>query len=233
MADNVGFCKDCVKEKVDIEDNDSIVDMLRLLNIPFVNDVWENAVDKEPDGAFGKYLQLIATKRKYKTFSDGGAVTVGTPDENFTITKDIIARWGAGKNRDDYYAMEAKYDSLCTIKEPITPFEQQLYVQNVKLSQTLDDALESGDSKSIPQLSKAYQADLKKLGLDVSSVSTDDSGTLGTRIHDWENSRPIPSLSKEFEDVDNIGKYITRFFNNTMKRALGLATEEEVNSIYD
>ena len=233
LVDNVGFCKDCVKDNIDLSEQETLIDMLRLLNIPFVSDIWESAAEKEPDSTFGKYLQLIATNRKYKTFSDSSNPSVGTPDDDFEITKDTIARWGAGKTKDEYYVMEAKYDSLCGIKEPITPLEKQLYIQNVKLSQTLDDALESGDSKTIPNLKKAYKDDLKNLGLDVSSVSSDDVGTLGTRIHDWENSKPVPSLSKEFEDVDGINNYVTRFFSNTMKRVFGLATEEEVNSIYD
>lgn len=233
LSSNVGFCKDCVRDSVDPEDKDSVIDMLRLLNIPFLNDVWENAIQKEKESPFSKYLQMIATKRKYKTFSDGESIQVGTPDDEFQITREMIARWGSGKSKDDYFSMETKYETLANIKEPQTAFEKELYVQNVKLSKTLDKALESGDSKTIPQLSKAYKEDLKKLGLDIGSSNTDESSSIGTRIQVWENTKPIPSLSSEFDDVDNIKGYVNKYFVVPMKRVFGRATQEEVDALYD
>lgn len=233
LNEKSGFCKNCIKEHVDIENVGSVKEMLRLLNIPFVDSVWGNAVEKEQDNAFGKYLQLIATKKKFKNFMDSdfsnGEDSVG----ELEITEEMIARWGAGMAKDDYYVLEVSYKSLCKIKEPATTLEETRYVQNVMLKSTLDEALRSGDHKAITPLKKAYGTDLKELGLDVDALSKEDTRTLGTRIQEWERNAPIPEMSAEFEDVDGIKEYVNKYFVIPMKRVFGRATEEEVSTLYD
>lgn len=233
MSDNVGFCKDCVRDNVDEKDNNSVLDMLRLLNIPYVNEVWENALSKESESTFTKYLQLVASKRSYKDFSDTERAGTENPLDDFVVTREMTVRWGAGKSKDQYYDMEASYERLCSIKQPTTKFEEELYVKNVKLGQALDDALESGDSKTIPSLRKTYTDDLKNLGLDLTSVGAEEVGSLGTRIRDWELTKPIPVPDKELSDVDNIQGYIEKYFVIPLKRVFGLASEDEVNSLYE
>lgn len=233
MSNNIGFCKDCVRDNVDAKDNNSVVDMLRILNIPFVSDVWENALEKDRDNSFTRYLQLIATRRSYKDFSDTEKHGSGDSLDDFEITKSMVARWGAGKSKEQYYDMELSYERLCSIKQPATKFEEELYVKNAKLSQALDDALESGDSKTIPSLRKTYSDDLKNLGLDLTSTASEDVGSLGTRIRDWELNKPIPKADKDLKDVDKVESYINKFFVIPMKRVFGMASEDEVNSLYE
>ena len=57
--------------------------------------------------------------------------------------------------------------------------------------------------------------------------------SLGERVRDWEKNEPIPKLSREFEDVDNISAYITKFFLIPMKRLFNQATDEELGNLYD
>lgn len=233
LSENVGFCKTCVKNTVATDDTESVKDMLRILNIPYVNDVWENAIEKESDNMFGRYLQLIATKKKFKNFADSDREKTESVLGDFEITDDMIARWGAGKAKDDYYVMEMAYNALRRIKEPATTLEETRYVQNVMLKTTLDEALRSGDHKAITPLKKTYGADLKELGLDVDAMSKEDTRTLGTRIQEWERNAPIPEISSEFEDVDGIKAYVNKYFVIPMKRVFGQATEDEVSSLYD
>lgn len=235
INDNYGFCKDCTNEYTDGNDVSNVIDMLRIMNVPFVEFVWENALEKGGSSAFSKYLQLIATQKKFKDFSDndfdnqeenGGSRTA------IDINDDIIAKWGIDKEEAEYIELELLYNSLLKIKEPATLFEEKRYVQNVKLGKAVDTALEDGDVKTVPQLRKAYADDLKDLGLDIKQSSEENERTLGMRIADWEKNSPIPD-DKEFDDVDNISDYINKWFLIPMKRVFGRASEEEVNKLYE
>lgn len=236
MNSKFGFCKECQKTVVDENDIDSVFELLRMMNIPFVSHVWETAVENDGQ-TFGNYLKLIATKKQYENFAD----SVYENDEhfnekeeiNFEVTNEIIARWGAREN-SEYLELEKAYENLVRIKEPTSFLDQRRYIQNVQISKALSDSLRDGSKASdISALRKAYTDDLKDLGLDVVSAQKDEKRSLGQRIAEWEREEPIPSLGKEFEDVDNITGYIRKWFLTPMKRVFGRATEEEISELYE
>lgn len=237
MKSDFGFCKECLKKIVPDEDVNNAFEMLRLMNIPFVSDVWENAVEISgvADNVFSKYLQLIATKRQYEDFADSVYENEEMYDESgapFELNDDIIAKWGSRDNNAEYIELEKAYEILVKIKEPSSYLDQQRYIQNIKLSKALDAALESG-AKEISTLRKSYAEDLKELGLDVISAQKDEKRSLGQRIAEWEREEPLPSLGKEFDDVDGINNYIRKWFLIPMKRVFGRATEEEISELYE
>lgn len=236
INENYGFCKDCTTKYTEDNDIDKSIDMLRMMNIPFVGYVWENAIEKGDDAVFSKYLQLIATQKKYQDFNDSDfdseEVVDGSQSTPIEITDKIIAKWGIDYTQEQYVELELMYNSLLKIKEPATMFEERRYTQNVKLGRAVDRALEDGDVKSVPQLRKAYADDLKDLGLDVKQSSEENERTLGMRIADWEKHSPIPDKS-EFDDADGIKDYIHKWFLIPMKRVFGRASEEEINQLYE
>ena len=119
------------------------------------------------------------------------------------------------------------------IKPPTTSLEYERYIQNVKLKDVLNDALQSGDSKAIPQLRKSYNDDLKELGFDVILNAQDESGeTFGQKIKKLELAGPIINKD-EFDDVSKISKYIRKWFVIPLKRTFGQASEVEVASLYE
>lgn len=235
-----GFCKTCLKEVVDIGNQDSVVDMLRLMNIPYITSVWENALEKGGANAFSKYLQLIATQKKFKSFMDSDFGDEDVPDdedvtediEEFSVTSEIISRWGASKSNDEYIELEYALGSLRKIKEPATVLEMKRYVQNVKLGKALDNAMDAGDVKSIPQLRTAYTKDLEELGLNVDMSGQEEGRSLGMRIKEWEMNAPIPD-SSEFDDIDKISNYVNKWFKIPMKRVFGMASDDEINQLYE
>lgn len=240
LETNYGFCKSCLKDKVNDEDMIGVIDMLRLMNVPFVSFVWENAVEKGGSSIFMKYLQLIATQKKYEDFSDSvygdeddGSLETGTASmDTFVVTDEMISRWGIKEDKEEYAELEAKLSALRKIKEPSTTLELQRYVQNVKFGKTLDNAFDIGDSKQIPGLSKAYAAELKELGLNIDMSGQEEGQSLGMRIREWEMREPVPEPN-EFSDVDKIEKYIRKWFVIPMKRVFGQATEDEINMLYE
>lgn len=233
IDESFGFCKDCMNTKTEHNDIDIVVDSLRMMNIPFIGSVWESAVDSGGNSTFSKYLQLIATQKRYKDFNDSEFEDIVDDGSHSTIevTDEIIAKWGLRDSVEEYSELEYLYNSLVKIKEPATLFEEKRYAQNVKLGKAVDEALMT-DIKSVAQLRKAYADDLKDLGLDVKQSSEDDTRTLGVRIAEWERHDPVPEIS-EFGDVDNIQGYISKWFLTPLKRVFGRASEEEINQLYE
>lgn len=234
ISEYFGFCKSCMNSYTEDNDIDKAVDALRMMNVPFIGYIWENAVEIGDDAVFSKYLQLIATQRRFKDFNDSDFDSA--PDDGnhqvIEITDELIAKWGVRDTKDEYVELEYLYGSLVKIKEPATLFEEKRYVQNVKLGKAVDEALESGELRAVQGLRKAYADDLKDLGLDVKQASEDDERTLGVRIAEWERHDPIPE-SNEFSDIDMIQEYIDKWFLIPMKRVFGRASEEEISRLYE
>ncbi|KRL07916.1 hypothetical protein FC92_GL000983 [Liquorilactobacillus hordei DSM 19519] len=204
------------------------------MNVAYIEKSYREIIE-DAEGNFTDYLQKIAPYKKYVFFSD----SVFTDNESqsarssFVVTDEIMNKWGGDHTEDEYFNLEASLQNLINIKVPNTTFELMRYRQNVKLEAALNESLAEGDSNSITKLRKAYSDDLKDLGLDTLLNSKDDgTQTLGERTKDWESHAPIPE-PKGSEDVENIKEYIEKWFVVPMKRVFGVATEEEVDSLYD
>lgn len=226
--DNVGFCRSCISEKVDTSSQDSVVDMLRMMNLPFIPSAWKQAEGILSSSQFGAYLQIISHQnRKFPDFLSS--------DLSEHVDKEVgdaeMAKWGHQETEEDYRILEAIYKSLAEIKKPNGRFEEDRYVQAAKLKKLLDEALDSGDYKAVKDVRRAYEDELKSLNLDTKSET--EEMTIGQRIEQYEEHDPIPKPDKELLDVDGVQKYITSNFLYPVKRMFGLATEEEEQQIYE
>jgi hypothetical protein len=239
-------CKDCCSA-VDFGSDDEILAMCRLMNKPYIV---ETVRDYRNQGkGFPEYLRWLAPNTTYRTYEDSvfkvekpksSKPKTNTEEEvmaeildGFEITDEMRARWGFKLAPLKYYEYEKSLENLRSLKEPGTPFEMKRYIQNVKMEISLNDALADNDPKTITTAQKTYNADLKALGLDKVVDREDKEESLGERIKRWEEHGPVPEIDDELSDVDNIKGYVTKWFIRPMKRVLGLATEEEVASLYD
>lgn len=53
------FCKDCVNKSVDIENMQTVYDILQVLDTPFIQDVWKEALADINENYIDRYLELI------------------------------------------------------------------------------------------------------------------------------------------------------------------------------
>lgn len=230
--EHFAFHSDCIKEKV--KKDNSPIDALRMLNVPYIDMLWKKSED-EADSyeVITNYLKSISPRPQYraKRFVDSQFGDDETEEKNFIVTNEIIARWGANLPKDEYLVMEAKFKDLISLVPPKTTMEEKRYITNVKMSQKLDQALEEGSPKDIRDMQQVYANDLKDIGLNISAISDKNKErSFGERIGRWEENAPTPEISEEFKDVDNIGKYIQTFFMTPIKQLFGEASEEEISS---
>ena len=52
--------------------------------------------------------------------------------------------------------------------------------------------------------------------------TTANNQTFGTLIDKWENTRPIPEIDEDLQDVDKIGLYLDVFFKGHLAKMMGL-----------
>lgn len=231
LPDNFRFHSKCVKEKA-VSDGTPI-DALRLMNIPYVHELWELTEDKveNKEDVITEYMKIVGPRKRYKDFMDS---EFGLPEEGdkFNVTKEIIGRWGAGLADDDYIELESAYQDLTSIKKPTINQEEKRYISNVLMFKKLRDVINHGTAQEVSSLQKAYQSDLKDLGLDQASISgKDKQESLGQRIAKREMEGPLPEISEEWKDVDRIKDYITVAFLYPLLRNFDKADESMIQQV--
>jgi len=62
------FCKDCVNKSIDVDNMQTVYDVLKVLDTPFIQDIWREALGSVQDNYLEEYLDLINNtyKNRYK-----------------------------------------------------------------------------------------------------------------------------------------------------------------------
>lgn len=76
------YCKDCVNKMVDVNNLQSVYDVLKVLDTPFIMDVWNDVCNSESNNYLGDYLRILnfTQRRKYEG--------LGYTDSIFELSKD-------------------------------------------------------------------------------------------------------------------------------------------------
>ena len=227
MSDKYSFCIDCVYESVEKNDGKPF-ETLRMLNIPYVEEVWENAVRLNKKSPYTAYSQQISLRKEYINYNSSD-FHARSFDANLKITDDIRARWGEGRSDAEYAALEEEYNNLRKIREPATITEKKQFETVVIMGEELKRmVLDREKASDINAMRNAHTGLLKELKLDAESVVPTDNATLGERIKRYELKAPVPEVSEEFKDVDKVDDYFRRNVLTPLKDMFNRATDEEL-----
>lgn len=130
LYENVGkipICKKCLKSRVDYNNMESIYSILRQFDIMFDIEYWEKAENSKSD-TFGKYITMANSLPQFNGAGWNSSVfelnksdnseenkEVASSDglnSNFTLTDDILNKWGYGYLPEEYISFEKKYEKL-------------------------------------------------------------------------------------------------------------------------
>jgi hypothetical protein len=125
------ICKSCLKQNIDVENIESVKDMLLQMNRPFLYDQWDSAVDESirtGKECFGLYLKTVQLNFKNHTWKDSVFIqqqpnvqtstkdpvksTTPRKSNDFQLTDDLIDKWGDGYTPEEIRAFERKYSKL-------------------------------------------------------------------------------------------------------------------------
>jgi hypothetical protein len=165
---------------------------------------------------------------KNKTWADSEfELGVITEEEETKINARTIKngkkRFGAGYSNEDYMFLENEYQDWITRYECNTKAQESIFERLSFKKWEINKATKSGQPTK--DLDKTYQELLATANIQPRQTGMDsmaDAQTLGTLIQKYEETRPLPDIDPELQDVDKIGLYIDSFYRGHACKMLGL-----------
>lgn len=163
---------------------------------------------------------------KYKIMKDAdSSMSVYTEQDvqQSEDIKDAIKFFGSGFSDDDYIFLHEQYTDWTTRHECETKSQEEVFKQicftQLELLKATRAKQDTKDLNAtfLKQLEAAKLQPKQNKGETVS-----DTQTFGTLIDKWENTRPIPEIDEDLQDVDKIGLYLDVFFKGHLAKMMGL-----------
>lgn len=204
----------------------------------------QNAADRKLINFYMKLNNLSQNKSKdYENTIEEEWREISEQHKVSTIIKNIVEEkdekikkaiqfFGDGFLDEDYIFLQDQYDDWTSRHECQTKAQEEIFkdicfnrLQNIK-------ALREGkDTKNIAS-SFQQMLDSGKLKPKQNKGDTiSESQTFGTLIDKWENTRPLPEIDKELNDVDCIGKNFDAFIRGHTCKMVGL--ENAYSHLYE
>ena len=249
-------CKKCILAEVEQrkgkndkpnETKESVKYMLQKMNLPYIDSLYESCCkdvadsvnEKNRKSPFLAYLVPIKSLPQYKTktYADSEfELGVITEEEETKINARTIKngkkRFGLGYSNEDYMFLENQYQDWITRYECSTKTQEEIFERLSFKKWEINKATKSGQSTK--DLDKTYQELMTTANIAPRQTSMDamaDAQTFGTLIQKYEETRPLPEIDPELEDVDKIGLYIDSFYRGHMSKMLGL--KNRFSNIYE
>lgn len=229
------ICKTCLGDITDMSDVRSLMNVMRMVDRPFIMSEYEGALQKNRN-QFGEYMRRLAMRQhRNKTWEDSEFDREYVEEEisnRINIDRDVLSRW-RGWEDDKVHILEGYYQDMIAVYEHKTPIQKNIY-KNIAVAQMqADEAISTGKTADYQKLMKVISdlmndAKIKPL----QDTGMDDGGlnTWGEWIKKIEETEPIPEALDEFKDVDGIKKYIDKWFVKHMKKVLGIESTTDSES---
>lgn len=242
------ICKECLLQMATDKNKDGTYrdnkekakNTLRIMDLPFIESVYDNAIndvtnavnEKNRGTAWQQWMVMLSSlpNWKGKTWKDSEFKENSEYDDEYEVKenqktiKKAKKRFGLGAyTNEEYMFLENEYQDWTTRYECNTKAQEEIFE---RLSQKkLEIRKASMNGQPTKDLDKTYQELLNSGNILPKQVTLDtmaDAQTLGTLIQKYEETRPLPEIDPELEDVDKIGIYIDTFFRGHASKMLGL-----------
>lgn len=210
---------------------------LQFLDLPYIEQTYNSALssvqeevnEKNRGTAWQQYITMIQSlpNWKGKTWKDSefGEGYITDEEEiklNQKTLKAAKKRFG-NYSPEDLMFLENEYQDWVSRYECNTKAQEEVFQSLAAIKLQKKEALKSG--KSTKELDKTFQEWLDTGNLKPKQNTMDtmsDAQTFGTLIQKYEETRPLPDIDPELEDVDKIGLYIDSFYRGHACKMLGI-----------
>lgn len=245
----VPICKDCVKKMVDITSLRSVKDVLKILDRPFIESVWESALNSDKE-TFGMYLKDVSSLAQYKDLgyqdTEGYARKMAEKEEfeiksadvkKYKTPAHLVEKWGKDYSYDEVAKLENFWNDMMMSYE-IEGASHRDYLKKIcKVSLKMEEAIDGGRIEEFKKLSDAYDKLMHSARFTaVQRSSADKSGGMTTfsEFFDWvEKSGFIPKFhtGEPMDIVDATEMNLKEYTRNLVLGETSLATI--VNSVLE
>ena len=240
----LSVCKKCLVDEFKKSGSKmvSLQHVLRMIDRPFIYDLWISSLNeakkKATGNVLGIYMKNIGMKDyKSKNWSDSEfsvkeTVSVDEDIETSSVNEDKI--WGNGYSGQDLDYLINFYRSYSENYATDTPVQINLYRNIAKVHLQADKELANGNVKQYKDLlelsSKLHNdGNIKPIQ---STGANDDKGlsAYGLWIKSVEQTEPCEAFEnkKEYEDFDQFNKYIQKWFVRPFKNIFNISKDFDV-----
>lgn len=234
---NHPFCKTCVNMMIDIKELETVYNVLRSLDIPFIMDVWNKVLVKNTNDYFNKYMKEM-NKVEYKdlNWSDSKFELSQNKEDNdeeeleiAPEIKEVIEsqpiwsdEWYGNYTPEDLRYLNEYYESLKKDFKIITrnhqDYARKIAQASLAMNKAYNEMLQKGDKESsdkyklasstFDSLSKSAQ--FSESSRSANDVSLGSFGVLFDRVekHEW-----VPEYVPSEDEQDVYDKLIKQFAN--------------------
>jgi hypothetical protein len=245
----MSVCKNCIidlySEFLEETNNNvrlSLYYICRLFDISYSEKLFTSIIQNDSKqtnalSIFGIYMRQVNSLKQYngKVFADGDFIEDKDNlqvsvmfDDGFSVTKEMINRWGVGLPLPDYEFLERQLKPFIP-RIDVNNTVQVMYVEDIcRLRLEADKARKGNRISEYQKLMSTLSSLMNDAKLKPMQEETDAVKlSFGEWIAKIENEEPIPEPSDEFKDVDGIMKYISKWFTNQVGVMLGALKKEE------
>lgn len=239
------ICKTCLVELVDMNDVDSVVEVLRKIDKPFILSEYESSLTY--NNPFGEYMRRMAMRQNRSfTYMDSEfskelseyipkseIEIVGDSDLIETDVAQLQAKWGKF-DKEEYIFLENFYREYSNNYATDTPVQVNLYKNIAKVQLQAEKELQAGSIKTYKDLmdlsSKLHNdGNIKPIQ---STGMNDDKGlsTYGLWIKEIEKEEPCEYFEDKplYEDYDKLKKYWENWFVRPFKNIFNVSKDFNV-----
>lgn len=245
----LNVCTQCVDELYDTyydKYNDAAKACRRVcakLDVYYNDRVFQGALTNKTKTVMGYYMSKIQSNQMFgKTFDDTiyemmvegktemeafGDVEAGVAQDS--VPDEVRQFWGDGFTKKQYEELQSCYDRWTEGKTMAGSDEVGLYRQIAIADWNVMNATRKGVKSE--QQQQVLNSLLSKTSVSEKRSTADDARSLGEKIRDWEREAPIPEPAPEFQDVDNIVRYISTWFLGHFCKMFGI--KNSYNRMYE
>lgn len=207
--------------------------MDRIYDDNFYNECVKGALDnvkeKNRNSPFATYITAIQSlpNWKGKTWKDSDfgetAIDQTEINENSRILKNARKRFGTDYRPEELVWLENEYQDWITRYECNTKAQEEIY-KNLSTNR-LERKQAVKEGKPTKEIDKTFQELLATQNIQPRQTGMDtlaEAQTFGTLLQKYEDTRPLPEIDPELQDVDKIGLYFDVFFRGHTLKMLGL-----------
>ena len=246
VANRFPICKRCIIAMVEQresekdppnETRESVQKVLQLLDKPFIDDFYTSCVKDALDEAkernrsspFATYITAILSLPQYKgkTYKDSNFGMLGDNSDDVRIIQKTIKagrkRFGTSYTEEELMFLENEYQDWqsryeCQTKAQEEVFENLSILKLLKRKALASQKPTKDLDAQITQWLDTGNLKPKQNNMDAFS----DAQTLGTLLQRCEETKPLPEIDPELQDVDKIGRYIDTFYKGHMSKMLDI-----------
>lgn len=234
------ICKSCLESVANFNNVEVFIDVLRKIDRPFIRSLYESSLSSK--NPFGEYMKNIAMRQnRPKTYLDSefdGDFEAHKPKTSkdlnkknniedkveFSITPDILLRWGNGYSDTEIFQLEQFYNDMETANSVNTPQHREQLKLLCKLNLEQNKALGEGRVNDFKNLNTQYNKILENSGFrPIDKVSGGEAIGIRSFSQIWEEIEKdgfIPKHRTEATQdiVDNtimyLGNYTKKLLNS-------------------